>query len=134
MASEPPYISDPSIRWTPPSYLNPQPTAPEPGYDSPAYGSGPIIDVTPPSSATALAPLTPQRLTLDQIQFQRYSQIIPWKVVEYKLAPNVLTPNSNVPMDWEFDEPMDDNDNEVRVYVSLSPEDVAIIKKNGYQH
>lgn len=99
------------------------------------YGPRPMIDVTPPSgNEPPLAPLTPQRLTFDQVQFRRYSQIIPWKVVEYKLTPNALTPNSNVPMDWEFDEPADDDDNEVRVFVSLSPEDVAIIKRHGYHH
>src|SRR5947199_7611121 len=105
--------------WMPPPYLRNR----VPPDQSP-YGARPIIDVTPSKAdAPPLAPLTPQRLTLDQIQFQRYSQIVPWKVVEYKLVPNVLTPNSDVPMDWEFDEPEHDDDHEVRVFVSLSPED-----------
>jgi hypothetical protein len=117
--------------WNPPPYLRNR--APRPQQEP--YAPRPMIDVTPPKeSDPPLAPLVPPRLMLDQIQFQRYSSIIPWKVVEYKITPNALTPTSNVPMDWEFDEPEDDEDNELRLYVSLSPEDVSIIKRHGYHH
>src|SRR5690242_8889715 len=105
--------------WTPPPYLRNR----APRQQSDPYASRPMIDVTPPkSSDPPLAPLVPPRLTFDQIQFQRYSSIIPWKVVEYKITPNDLVPNSNAPMDWVFDEPQDNEDNELRLYLSLSEE------------
>lgn len=132
MAWQPPFLPNQRPRWTPPSYLG-QRAQEAPSFDSPLYGSGPIIDVT--ADRVELQPLVPSKPPLDQIPLHRYSRIIPAEFVQEKLIPKPLVPMAEVDyMDWHFDEPEHDDDNEVRVYVVLSREDIAIIKRWGYQH
>ena len=64
---------------------------------------------------------------------RRYSKIIPAEFVRHKLVPKPELPIADVEyMDWYFDEPVDDEDHEVRVYVTLTEEDVAYIKRRSY--
>jgi hypothetical protein len=63
------------------------------------------------------------------------TSIVPAGFVQHKLTPQRVIPIADVDyMDWEFDEPSDDDDNEVRVFVSISEEERAIIKRYGYHH
>src|SRR5690242_14437615 len=119
--------------WTPPnrSYYVPRgwsgPTRPTPEplpldqADDPISANDPVIFPTKPS--------------LTDIPTRRYSKIVPAELVIHKLAPKPLSPMADVEyMDWEFDEPQHEDDHELRVYVSLSREDIAIVKRWGYQH
>jgi hypothetical protein len=77
----------------------------------------------------------PPKPTLDQIPVQTYSHLIPAEFVQHKLTPQRIIPIADVEyMDWEFEEPLDDDDNEVRVFVSISDEERAIVKRYGYHH
>src|SRR5690242_4429030 len=122
MTWQPPFFLSQRPRWTPPPYLGQRAQQPA-SFDSPLYGSGPIIDVAP-ERVEPLQPLAPSKPPLDQIPVHRYSRIIPAEFVQQKLIPKPLVPMAEVDyMDWHFDEPEHDEDNELRVYVVLSRED-----------
>ena len=91
--------------------------------------------MTPTSVGVRGEIILPQKPLLDQIPVQRYSRIVAAQFVQHKLTPKRIIPIADVEyMDWEFDEPRDDDDNEVRVYVSISEEERAILKRYGYHH
>ena len=116
-------------QWTPPSYLRRQ-TAPQ--GEPPTYAADdPIFAGSQPAELYTLPP----KPSLNDLVIRRYSSIIPAEVVKHKLTPKPLASMPDVEyMDWHFDEPTNDDDNEVRLYVGLSREDIAIIKRWGYQY
>ncbi len=122
--------------WTPPSYLRSTEARPiAPTSPSPFAGDGPIIDITPDSTTITDTEILPPKPNIDEIPVQQYSSIIPASFIGYKLTPQRVIPIAKVShMDWEFDEPADDADNEVRVFVSISEEERAIIRRYGYHH
>jgi hypothetical protein len=132
MAWQPPFAHPaPPARWTPPPYLTPQQP---PGYDSPAYGPGPVIDGT----AVEVHPpglQSPAKPSIDGVPTVQHSRIDLAAFVKHKVAP--VAPGS-LPyvetMHWHFDEPHDANDHEVRLFLVLSQEERALIWRWGLQH
>lgn len=114
----------PPPRWTPPLYLNKAPVA-EPGFDSPAYGAGPVIDG---QAVEVVKPKTP----LDQIPMQKYSRINPVEFIQHKLTPETIIAAPEVEnMRWKFDEPADDYDSELRLFLAFSRDERALIRRFG---
>jgi len=125
MPYTPPFAPYKRQPYTPPSFVRRTETQ---------ESGEPVIDVTP-TTAQVPEPLVPSKPSLDQITIRRYSQIVPAEFVQHKLIPKPMVPMADVEhMEWYFDEPEHDDDHEVRLYVALSAEDIATIKRWGYQH
>ncbi len=116
--------------WTPPAYLRRSAPALAQNNLPPLYAADDPIFAGEPAGGAI-----PPKPSLDNIPIRRYSRIVPAEIVQHKLTPKPIIPMPDVEyMIWHFDEPQHDADNELRLYVALSREDIAIIKRWGLQY
>ncbi|HEX3861270.1 MAG TPA: hypothetical protein VHY35_06210 [Stellaceae bacterium] len=109
-------------RYVPPEYLRPSVTSsPNPAQS----GASPLSE----------QPLTPNTPSYDHVPIQRHSRIVLLDFLRDRIAPPTPPTFPDIEgIDWRFDDFERSDDNEVRLYLYLSPEYVGKTQYFGIEH